>query len=46
MARGRFERLEQRPLDEEFLGEDILPQPLASSSPEASASRISIIWAE
>ena len=40
-----LERLQQRPLDQEALGEHVVREPLASTLPSASASRIAIICA-
>ena len=40
-----LQRLQQRPADQEALGEDVLaPDCLAVGGPAASASRISSIW--
>ena len=44
-GRVGLQRLQQRPLDQEALGKDVLLEPLAIELPSASARRISIIWA-
>ena len=45
-GRVGLERLQQRPLDQEALGEDVVLEPLAvDARPAASASRIAIICA-